>query len=350
MQADRITKFHSERIRFELLDIARDKEPHLVKSLEQTLADRLGLSKNARREKKTGGKITKLLDRICWCRTDLKMAKLVSDPEEKDSRRTKKGYYRITKDGLRFLDTWTKDTVTEKDLLKIGPFAEWRRETKDRKKKQRRSNPSQGTVIMIDALGTKAEYRANNPNRIEWKRFVGKLEHKINESMGNRVRTYMVSDTIIIAITSPDIDETLVRISPILKWAIIQSVDIDRPIRGCISTGEIHTDNIQVTGMPVVEAAGYYEQAQWIGISACPSVHAIIESMQEDIRRKSFYKFDLPLRNSIEFDAWAVDWTHGVKPGDSILASLDRGSKTPDLHIALKWRNTRRFFLLAKSR
>ena len=343
MVASKITRFHMERIRFELLNIAKDKKRHLLRDLEQTLADKVQIPQSVRLEKKSGSE-TKLLHQIRWCRLDLKKAKLVIDPQ--------RGYYEITQEGLQFLDGHSRSSITRGDLLAISAFAEWSRRIERKKTEQRgsKSGQRQGIVIMIDALGTKANYQSGHSDKKQWKKFVEDLKQKIKKSVGKGVRPYVVSDTIIIAIKSIDISRTLLKISPALEWSIRKSMRIERPIRGCIAAGEIYTDSVQVTGMPVIEAAGYYEKAQWIGISACPSVHTIIEGMSEEIRHKYFCKFDLPLRDYIEFDAWAVNWTRGVKPGDPVHAILYGELKTPDLSIALKWRNTRKFFSHAKSR
>lgn len=343
MAASEITTFHMERMRFELLDIAKDKKRHSLRDLEQILADKVQIPQSARLEKKSGSE-TKLLDRIRWCRLDLKKAKLIIDPQI--------GYYKITQEGLQFLDNHSGSSITEDDLLAISAFAEWRREIERRKTKRRRSKSGQrqGIVIMIDALGTKANYQSNRSDKKQWKKFVEDLKQKIKKSVRKGVQPYVVSDTIIIAIKSTDISQTLLKISPALEWAVTKSMRIERPIRGCVAAGEIYTDSVQVTGMPVIEAAGYYEKAQWIGISACPSVHTIIEGMSENIQHKHFCKFDLPLRDYIEFDAWAVNWTRRVKSGDPVHDILYSELKTPDLSIALKWRNTRKFFSHAKSR
>ena len=342
MAGSKITTFHMERMRFELLDMAKDKKRHLLRDLERTLADKVQIPQGARLEEKSGSE-TKLLDRIRWCRLDLKKAKLIIDPQ--------RGYYEITQEGLQFLDNHSESSITKDDLLAISAFAEWRQGIEAKKKKRRRSRSGQrqGIVIMIDALGTKANYQSGRSDKRQWKKFVEELKRRIKESVVKGVRSYVVSDTIIIAIKSIDTSQTLLKISPALEWAIRRSMRIERPIRGCVATGEIYTDSVQVTGMPVIEAAGYYEKAQWIGISACPSVHAIIEGMSEKIRHKHFCKFDLPLRDYLEFDAWAVNWTRGVKPGDPVHTSLYNKLETPDLSIALKWRNTKKFFLHAKS-
>ena len=340
MATGKITTLHKERIRFELLDIAKDKEQHLLRDLEQILADKVQIPQVARLEKKSKSE-TKLLDLIRWCRFELKKAKLISDP--------KRGYYEITREGIEFLDTHS-ESITKDDLLDIKDFAEWEQKRNEKKRKQRRSKSgnSQGIVIMIDALGTKANYQSGHSDKKQWRKFVEDLKQNVKESAGRGVRVYVVSDTIIIAIKAQDITQTLLKIAPTLECAVIKSIEIERPIRGCIASGEIYTDSIQVTGMPVVEAADYYEEAQWIGISACPSVHAIIEDLPEKMQHKHFCKFDLPLRNYVEFDAWAVNWTRSVKPEDRAHSQLYRKPNTPDLSVALKWRNTRRFFAHAK--
>ena len=339
MTAKKRSVFPEDDIRFALLDIARDKKPHLLRDLEKAVGDKVQIPQSARQDRKPGRPETKFLDRIRWCRTHLKIAGLISNPQ--------KGYYQITEEGEKFLGAHSKQTITQNDLSDIESFDKWARENKEIKKKRRKftsEQRQQGLVIMIDALGTKAYYQSKNPDRGKWKGFVENFKQKIKGAGVKKFQPYVVSDTIIIAIISSDINRVLLNISPALEWAIIESMKIERPIRGCISAGNIYADNIQVIGTPVNEAADYYNQTQWIGISACPSAHAIIEDIPENYRYPHFHKFDLPLRNSVEFDAWAVNWTHRTKPNDDVRTLLSKNSKTPDLSVALKWRNTKRFF------
>ena len=338
MTTRRSEAFPENKIRFQLLDMAKDEEEYLLTDLEEDLADRIQIQPSVRLEKKPGRTDTKFLDRVRWCRTHLKIAGLISNPQ--------RGYYKITKEGLKFLEKCSTDTITQADLSNIESFAKWAHDNEEAKKRGResRSKPlKRGLVIMIDALGTKAHYRSGNSDTKKWRDFVENLKQKIKESSCAEVHPYIVSDTIIIAINTLDIRSMLLRISPTLEWAIIESMKAGRPIRGCIAEGKIYTDNVQVVGEPVVEAAEYYEQAQWVGISACPSVHKVIENMPEEDRYPHFQKFDLPLRNSIELDAWVVNWVYLTEPDDGTRAILENPG-TLDLSAALKWRNTKRFF------
>lgn len=93
-----------------------------VRSAADTIADRMNLSAEARREMKSGGGNNKYVDRTHWSATYLKKAGLLSASQ--------RGYVSITEKGYSFLDSH-KNGITLEDLYTIDAF----REFKDTKKK-----------------------------------------------------------------------------------------------------------------------------------------------------------------------------------------------------------------------
>lgn len=109
-----------------------------------------------------------------------------------------------------------------------------------------------------------------------------------------------------------------------------------------------------MVGPAVDEAAQYHELAQWIGVSATPSVHHILSNIIGDPDpRELFVKWDLPLKIGVEKNAWVVNWLSEskVKSKDMMAEKLFgkvreiilKEAQTTDIVNALKWRNTQEF-------
>ena len=55
-------------------------------------------------------------------------------------------------------------------------------------------------------------------------------------------------------------------------------------LRGCVSYGKYKTNKFVSVGKAIAEAGSYYELANWIGITATPSLYnKIIQDTSEDI-------------------------------------------------------------------
>lgn len=352
-----------EKIRFKLLEFAKDGQIHSIQDAEDYLAKEFKITEEQRRKEKRTGHETLFLHKIRWCRTHLRIADLISDP--------KKAHYQITALGEKCLeDNSNLKEITTQTLMKYKKFQAWKKENdelKKKKKSNKKAKEGNGIVIMIDALGTKKILDRMSGKRVTatWRNFTTDLENKISVEISSygEYTFHSFSDTIMIAIITKKIEEVLYKVSRILTKFIIESMVIDRPIRGCISVGSIIMDDIQVVGNAIEESAKYYELPQWIGISACPSAHRVIEKLQEKNLKKTdsyFQSFDLPLRNSVELGALAVNWTEPANEDFLYFVNEHRKSDFKnmniyeffrkssenilDLGIALKWRNTIKFF------
>lgn len=353
----------SEKIRFKLLEFAKDGDIRSIHDAENYLAKTFGLTKEQRKKEKSTGRETIFLHKIRWCRTYLRIAGLISDPE--------KAHYKITDLGEKFLkENPNLREMTKEHLLTFEDFKTWWMENEAQKKRRRiekKPIEGNGVIIMIDALGTKGIHERIPSRRITetWRNFTTDLKNKIelDLSSDDKFTFHSFSDTIIVAIVTKKIDDVLYKISRIFTKFIIESMVIDRPIRGCISIGPIIMDDIQVVGDAIKEASEYFELPQWIGISACPSAHHKIEELQEKDSKKTdshFQPFDLPLRNSIELGALAINWTEPANEDVSYYAKIHgrkeyenidiydffrkKSENSRNLGIVSKWRNALRFF------
>ena len=126
------------------------------------------------------------------------------------------------------------------------------------------------------------------------------------------------------------------------------------PLRGCVSCGTyFRSPNNLFTGPAVDEAAEYYTLPQWIGISAAPSANSVLSRempLQPYRNGRMYRRHDIPLRASVEQDAWALNWPRQCEDEDEegamegIAEHIDeRMERLTDIGAALKWRNTRKF-------
>ena len=111
-----------------------------------------------------------------------------------------------------------------------------------------------------------------------------------------------------------------------------------------------------ILGPAIDEAAEYYNLQQWIGISASPSVHKILDKIDLSkllLGGNSIYvKYDIPLKTSIEKNGWAINWS----AYDTIMLKTSAIAKIVKNHlenartipIIFKWRNTLDFLTFCR--
>jgi len=346
-----------EELMFPLLEYAKDGKIHSINDAEKHLAKKLNLTAEQRNRKKQSGYETFFLGRIRWARLYLRKAGLISDVK-------KKAHYKITESGKKFLKGGKK-TLSSKILLDYPDFKKWQDKISlDRKTSEEKPSKGRGIVVLLDFLGTKGMWKENKSETAikKWIDFIQRFEDVITTKLKLFGKTSFdaFSDTIIITVITKRIEPALCEISNILSSFIIESMIIQRPLRGCISVGDIIKGKFLVLGNAIDEAEEYYELPQWVGISATPSAHREMEEMHERHPKNSsvFRKVNIPLRSSIEQNAWAVNWVDFIDPqkiqklskywgetfetmDDIFYANMKNLSK---LGGALKWRNTLKFF------
>ena len=162
------------------------------------------------------------------------------------------------------------------------------------------------------------------------------------------------SDTMFITVEGRDYEGLLLAFGRTMWQAITHSIWEDVPVRGCVSCGSyFYSPDDLFTGPAVDEASAYYYLPQWIGISAAPSANGVLSKAMPRAPSRGagpYFKHDIPLKASVEQDAWALNW-----PGqcddegedgamDEIIDRInDRMDAATDIDAALKWRNTRKF-------
>jgi len=218
-----------------------------------------------------------------------------------------------------------------------------------------------GIVAIIDVLGVKGSWRAESGAGMPGlhKRWNDLLRAtrcllKGDDLIGKNMTFSAFSDTMFITVEERSYDKALLSFGGIMWQAIVHSIREDVPVRGCVSCGSYFRGRDSLlTGQAVDEAAAYYSLPQWIGISAAPSANSVLNAeMQLPPHRGSgiYRRHDIPLKASVERNAWALDWPRQCDDYDEegamdkIVGHIDERMRgLTDIGAALKWRNTRKF-------
>ena len=132
---------------------------------------------------------------------------------------------------------------------------------------------------------------------------------------------------------------------------------LKHPIRGSISFGEYYKGDQLIIGEAIDEAVEYNTLPQWIGISAAPSAHKILEYMKSDSLEDKYQKYDIPTKEILEQNGWAVNW---VSTADTYIQNRIQEESTSkfqsadellkfniekirNISASMKWRNTQKF-------
>ncbi len=339
-----------------ILEYLKDGQLYSILEVTDHVAKVLHIDQNKRKELTPVSGRSKFDIRVRWAVSTLRKAGLLKN--------TKLGWFKITREGIQILEE--QPTLINDAFLKrhCPKYVEWITSHTGTKKRlqEKASIPIEtlGIVSIIDILGTKGSWKENKPTDIHesWNKLIHITKNLLESENSFKKKFALVtfSDTMFIIVKGKDPKNLLRAFSKTVWRVIVESIRMDMPIRGCVSCGEFFYHGSLFTGRAVDEAAQYYQLPQWIGISAAPSAHSVINDMitkSTDLDNQYFAKHDIPLKNSIEQDAWVVNWPRQYDEeredadGDilSIIEqAIDRKlSLLTDIDAALKWRNTRKF-------
>jgi len=240
-----------------------------------------------------------------------------------------------------------------------------------------------GSIILIDALGTKSRWKNKDGDKIfeKWEKFLDLLDDiikKVNSPNTEKhhehlkIRIHSFSDTILI--TLPTSIEKIDH-SESQRFEIIDNIETagliavnilefglltEFAFRGCISFGEFFENDRTITGQALIDAAEYYEKPNWIGVSLSPSAHIKMSNKVSN----TLTKYDIPTKEGIEIDGLAVLLGNSDKPPldflrekypehkafyemitskSSLEALIKMSFQTNDFSASLKIRNTLAF-------
>ena len=345
-------------VHLKILEAVSDGRMHKIAEVTDSVAERLDVTDEAR--KRVGKAGRRLFDmNVKRATHNLRAAGLIKNGDI--------GIFEMTREGRAVLSA----RPTRIDAGYLRRNCKQYRIHEERLAKNRKNLRSAGTaggprrrrgmVAIIDVLGVKGSWRDENGAGVPslHKRWNSLLKStkcllKGDDFVGKSMTFSAFSDTMFITVEGQSYDRVLLAFGGIMWQAIIHSIKEDVPVRGCVSCGDYFRsgDNL-FTGPAVDEAAAYYSLPQWIGISAAPSANsALSRAIPRPSHRNNriYRRHDIPLKMSVEQDAWALNWPRQSDDEDEewtieeIIEHIDdRMDRTTDIGAALKWRNTRKF-------
>jgi hypothetical protein len=125
--------------------------------------------------------------------------------------------------------------------------------------------------------------------------------------------------------------------------------------RGVIAIGKFYQSKTLMIGPAIDEAAEWYTQPEWMGVSTAPSASfglSRLEDQKADIS-KWFIKYDIPSKSGPQKAEWALAWPTNP-PKDPLISEknltirgliLDAFANRPiSVTAAQKYKNTLAFF------
>ncbi len=226
----------------------------------------------------------------------------------------------------------------------------------------------EGVVVFLDALGVKGIWARAEPESVinSWEGVLKRLNESIKKSpkigsVGDKSECldYNIaafSDTVIITLKCTDDPAAHVPlvaklVSEPFFYALVNGIYL----RGVIAIGKFYQSSTLVIGPAIDEAAEWYTQPEWMGVSTAPSASfglSRLEDQKADIS-KWFVKYDIPAKAGSQKDEWALAWPREV-PENPLMSEkhltkrgliLDAFANRPiSVAAAQKYKNTLAFF------
>jgi hypothetical protein len=225
----------------------------------------------------------------------------------------------------------------------------------------------EGVVVFLDALGVKGIWARAEPESVinSWESVLKRLRESIKnspkmgsigdtpEALGYNISAF--SDTVIITLKCKDDPAAHVPlvakiVSEPFFYAMVKGIYF----RGVIAIGKFYQSNTLVIGPAIDEAAEWYTQTEWMGVSTAPSASfglSRLEDQKADVS-KWFVKYDVPAKNGVQKSEWALAWPREAPKeltSDENLTTrgliLDTFANRPiSVAAVAKYKNTLAFF------
>jgi hypothetical protein len=178
-----------------------------------------------------------------------------------------------------------------------------------------------GVVAILDALGA-SSYDDRQINRFldSRDRVISNLKEWAESDHGSvaksEVHTFTFNDTIVLVLKCPKSGLMLERAAAMaayLRQFIVSSMADGMLFRGSAALGSFYMDEESntVMGEAVVDAAQWYEEAQWVGVHFTPRstllLRALMEEAQDD-KRWALFPYDVPLSGGLTLNSFAINW------------------------------------------
>lgn len=343
-------------LRRPVLDLLTDGRTRGIADVTKLMADKFGLDEEERVARHAVSQRPKFGMRVRHAVSHLRIAGYLSNDAL--------GSFAITQAGRGALSLG-QGRLDDKFLLANSPEYRGHRDALAARQGalSRAGAPAEkeGLVAMLDMLGVKGLDGGEDQARVHrgWRDLLSaaKALLECSEALRGRYTISAFSDTMLITASGgagADAEGMLLGFSDVAWRLVVMSIVGGVPVRGCVSHGRYFQGARSLfTGRAVDEAARYHALPQWIGVSAAPSANSILNGIirrRSDPRNRFYTKYDIPLKSSVEQDAWVVNWPRQCdeeeqgEAVESMLVRIDEklGGIT-DVDAALKWRNTRKF-------
>ena len=199
-----------------------------------------------------------------------------------------------------------------------------------------------GVIILLDVLGTKGIWRRLQPKDYvkKWLEIRNYLENiqKIKNLV--IVEDHLFSDTVIISMTPFEDNCNALQLlgfaSLISQYLLYLGFEKELLFRGVISYGDYYTDKEIIIGQAIDEAAEYYEQPNWMGISMTPQTAYLykVDEIQKVVRKfppNDYVKYDITYnrfnkdskcKETIIEEGFAINWLLQVYVASSTLEKV----------------------------
>lgn len=238
-----------------------------------------------------------------------------------------------------------------------------------------------GIVILLDALGA-SEYNekqikeflsARNDINTTIKALSSQKATKSFGEIGNfhMPDIFTFGDTVVITIelnTKKYIKEHLWIVTALMRRYLFHSFEKGIMYRGAFSIGNYvaDSDSNTVMGDAVSDAASWYEQSEWMGLSSTPRTNNILEHLYTPDRQSFEFKtlhdrgcgylvyYGVPMKSGSEYPMYVVDWPSAFFDETPLKKAKHKNSERYFLNILKelkvpkgteeKYENTKSFF------
>jgi len=198
-----------------------------------------------------------------------------------------------------------------------------------------------GVVAFFDALGIKGVWARSDPQKIirAWDIVLetfydaSTAVFKRHPEFEGSFKIAAFSDTVIVTLKGEKLDCMLPVIAQIIAPPFVVALAHSIFFRGIISSGKfLHTENL-IIGPAIDEAAEWYTQPNWIGVSVAPSSMFLLKRIVDQGLDLSTYftEYKVPLSSGKHLKTFALNW-----PGMVPSRYLDEKKKATGKTILLQ--------------
>lgn len=145
----------------------------------------------------------------------------------------------------------------------------------------------------------------------------------LSKDFGILIKIKSFSDTILMSfIPDPKIhpypsnydDHVMLKFaSDAASFLVALGLCLNIQFRGCVAFGDFYENDRSLTGNIMFEAADYFEQLKWIGVSLTPSANLIavrnanLSTDDDDFNKNSYIPYDIQLKGIVEKNGFGVN-------------------------------------------